>query len=69
MKRIIEEFPRTSHYLVSEEDDSEFNHLFHIFLMDSFGLDMIEILPAVQYCSTYFGLPLSFDTPVQNEDE
>ncbi len=34
-----------------------------MFLADSFDLDIIELLPAVQYCSTYFTLPLNFDPP------
>ena len=59
----MEEFPRSSHYLVQEEGMSEFNELFHMFLADSFELDIIELLPAVQYCSTYFTLPLIYDPP------
>lgn len=37
--------------------------MFHMFLAESFELDIIELLPAVQYCSTYFTLILNFDAP------
>ena len=72
MKRIVEEFPRSSHYLLEQEEACSFNHLFHMFVAESFQIDIIELLPAVQYCSTYFTLQLNFDPAphaIKNDDQ
>lgn len=58
-KEITNEFPRSSLYLLDE--DNLFNDLFITFLQESFNLTLIDLLPTVQYTATYFILPMNFD--------
>lgn len=44
--------------------------MFSQFLVESFGLQMFEILPSVQYLATFFTMPMSYDRPcLRPEDE
>lgn len=43
--------------------------MFAYFLDESFGIQMREILPSVQYLATYFTLTLNYDRPYLEDDE
>ena len=60
-EQILEEFPRSSYFLINEE--IEFNVLFQDFLIYSFGFQLCELLPSVQYASTFFILKMNYDLP------
>lgn len=62
-KEIVREFPGSSLYLLDEEN--LFNDLFSHFLQYTFGFPLVDILPVVQYCATYFILPPNADKPIQ----
>ena len=55
-------FPRKSHYLIDQSDP--FNDLFEDFVRQSFGLTLVELLPAVQYSASYFNLTLTYEKPL-----
>lgn len=61
VEQIYEEFPSSSLYLLDQE--YAFNDLFGDFLLYSFGFQLIDLLPSIQYASTFFKLPLNFDLP------
>ena len=61
IQQIVEEFPKSSLYLLDNE--SAYNDLFEDFLLYSFGFQLIDLLPSIQYASSYFKLPLIFDLP------
>ena len=61
-KEIVKEFPGSSLYLLDEENI--FNDLFGHFLHFTFNIPLIDILPVVQYCATYFLLPPNVDKPM-----
>jgi hypothetical protein len=62
LKDIVQVFPRTSTYMLN--DESLFNDLFMNFLQTSFNIVLIDLLPTVQYCATYFILPFNYDDPI-----
>ena len=37
------------------------------FLQNSFNVMLIDLLPTVQYCATYYGLTLHFEDPITPE--
>ena len=51
-------FPSTSKYLMDK--NVWLNELFDEFLQFSFAIALKDLLPTIQYCATYFILPLSF---------
>jgi hypothetical protein len=59
--QIVSEFPESSLYVL--DDKITFNSLFNSFAFFAFGYTLAELLPAIQYCATYFGLPLHFNMP------
>ena len=61
IQQIVEEFPKSSLYLLDNE--YAFNDLFEDFLLYSFGFQLIDLLPSIQYVSSYFKIPLNFDLP------
>jgi len=60
--QILEEFPTSSQYLLDTE--FAYNNLFSHFLEYYFSLSLCGILPTIQYCSTFFSLPLHIELPV-----
>lgn len=58
---VLENFPRSSKYLF--DHSIWLNELFNDFLQFSFGVGLSDLLPTIQYCSTYLILPLSFELP------
>ena len=60
-QQIYEEFPKSSLYLIDQQ--YAFNDLFGDFLVYSFGFQLVDLLPSIQYASTFFKLPLNFDLP------
>lgn len=65
VKKIVNSFPRSSRYLIDEY--TLFNDLFSHFLQTSFGIVLIDLLPTIQYCATFFILNLTFDPPVAED--
>lgn len=61
-QQILEEFPMSSQYLL--DTGFAFNNLFSHFLENYCGLPLCGILPTIQYCSTFFSLPLHIELPV-----
>lgn len=61
-EQIAHEFPASSHYLL--DTGFAFNNLYAHFLESYSGLPLCGILPTIQYCSTYFALPLHVELPV-----
>lgn len=61
-EEIWREFPTSSLYLLDQEN--LFNDLFMEFLQKSFNVMLIDLLPTVQYCATYYGLTLNFEDPI-----
>lgn len=51
-EEIVREFPCSSLYLLDE--GSNFNDLFGCFVVQVFGFSLLDMLPTVQYCATYF---------------
>jgi hypothetical protein len=65
-EEILTTFPTSSQYLFKEND---LNNFYCDFLLSSFQFSLPDLLPTVQYCSTFLLLPLSFDLPPGiNED-
>jgi hypothetical protein len=62
IKKITTEFPNSSLYL--KDDESYFNDLYRNFCEFSFGFMLLDLLPTVQYCATYFILPINFEAPL-----
>lgn len=68
---MTEIFPKTSQYILKSDS---FNEFYCEFLKNSFGFTLQDLLPTVQYCSTFAFLPLSFELPpavegIQEEEE
>ena len=59
--QMFEQFPNNNYYLVDKT--SQFNQLFGNFLSYSFGFELNDLLPSVQYVATYVKLPLSLEMP------
>lgn len=49
-EQINKYFPHRSAYLLSPHP---INHFFNKFLLDSFGVGLNDLLPTIQYCSTF----------------
>jgi hypothetical protein len=45
------------------DDECSYNDLFQHFLKKSFGFQLIDLLPNIQYISTFFQLPMNYDLP------
>ena len=63
VEEVLESFPRSSKYLFDPKN--WLNDMFSEFLQYSFGFSLADLLPTIQYCSTYFILPLSFELPAR----
>lgn len=66
-EEIHQVFPRVSHYLLDQT--SYFNDLFLNFVLSSFGMNLMEILPSVQYTASYFNLTLTYEKPLLGDNE
>jgi hypothetical protein len=62
LEQIVEEFPTSSIYLLSEEEYA-FNNLFGYFMYYYFGIELIDLLPTIQYASTYFYFSIELRLP------
>ena len=60
-EQILEEFPESSQYLLDTE--FAYNNLFSHFLENCCGLSLYSLLPTIQFCSTFFSLPLHLKLP------
>lgn len=50
-------------YQQLDEHISFYNQIFESFLFECFGLNLFDIVDALQFAVNYFALPLSFDLP------
>lgn len=67
-REIVNNFPQSSLYLLDEENP--FNGLFDQFLTFTFGFNLMDLLPTIQYCASYFSLPANVDSPaIKNNPE
>lgn len=57
LEQITETFSQSSKYLLNKE--FAFNNLFAIFMEKNFSFELEDLLPCIQYASTFFSLPLS----------
>lgn len=62
LEQIVEEFPTSSMYLLDEEEYA-FNNLFGYFMYYYFGIELIDLLPTIQYASTYFYFSIELRLP------
>jgi hypothetical protein len=58
---IVERFPSSSLYLL--DPTFAFNNLFSRYLELYFGIELEELLPSIQYASTFAGLEVSTKLP------
>ena len=66
-KEIISaEFVYSSHFLNPEYP---FNDLFSDFLVQSFGFQLAELLPTIQYMSTFMALPFNYNLPTTSSEQ
>ena len=61
LQQITKEMPQSSLYLLNESSD--FNALFGDFVSYCFEYSLPDLLPAVQYAATFFGLPMNYQMP------
>ena len=62
LEQIVEEFPTSSMYLLNEEEYA-FNNLFGYFMYYYFGIELVDLLPTIQYASTYFYFSIELRLP------
>ena len=62
LEQIVEEFPNSSMYLLDEEEYA-FNNLFGYFMHYYFAIELVDLLPTIQYASTYFYFPIELRLP------
>ena len=62
LDQIVYEFPHSSLYLLDES--FAFNDLFGGFLQQCFAVALLDLLPTIQYISTYFNLKINVSLPV-----
>lgn len=61
LEQITQTFPTSSLYLLDK--NFAYNDLFGRFLDRNFGFQLEDLLPCIQYASTYFSLPLTQQPP------
>ena len=61
LRKIIDEFPHSSCYLLSPK--YAINDLYSDFLRNCCGFELSDLLPFIQYASSYFEMPISKDYP------
>jgi hypothetical protein len=54
-------FPHSSLYLLDEKN--MFTDFFDNFLKFTFGFEILDLLPTIQYCASYFSLPPNVEMP------
>ena len=64
---MIEHFPSSSQYLVDKE--VTLNETFNKFLNFSFNIFLCDLHPTIQYCASFFILPLTFELPEKVKEE
>ena len=67
LPQIVETFPTSSLYLLDE--NFAYNDFFAQFLVYHFGINLEDLLPTIQYTSTYFAVTFSYESPKLYEDE
>ena len=60
IEEIVTEFPKCSSFLNAQYP---FNDLYENFLHASFGFDLLELLPTIQYVSGFLALPFNYALP------
>ena len=59
---IVQEFPSSSQYLLDES--FAYNNLFGHFVQDCFGMKLQDLLPTIQYVSSFFSLDFDISLPI-----
>ena len=62
LRQIVSEFPTSSLFLL-DEDEYAYNNLFGYFMRSYFGIELIDLLPTIQYASTYFYFQIELRLP------
>ena len=63
---IASEFSCSSHFLSPEYP---FNDLFSDFLAQSFGFQLAELLPTIQYVAVFMSMPFNYDLPIATTEQ
>lgn len=66
-EEVVKYFSKSSLYLL--DDTIEFNSVYSKFLMACFHIDIEEIIPFVQYSSTFFSLQMDNSLPPASKNE
>lgn len=61
-EKIYNQFSHSSNHFL--DPNSVFNLLYMDFLYLSFGFQLHDLAPTVQYVSSFFGLPFNYDLPL-----
>lgn len=61
LEQIVETFPNSSLYLLDQ--NFAFNDFFAQFLVYHFGINLEDLLPTIQYTSSYFAVQFSYESP------
>ena len=61
-KMIVNDFIDSSQYLL--DNSNEFNNLFGRFVLDCFGVQLPNLLPTIQYVSSFFSLDFDISLPI-----
>jgi len=43
--------------------ETQFNEVYNMFLIENFNIDKIDLLPTIQYCSTFLDTKFSYQLP------
>lgn len=62
LRKIVEDFPTSSKYLLGRS--YAFNDLFSNFLQNCCGLELLDLLPSIQYASSFFSLEIDKSLPM-----
>lgn len=62
LEQIVEEFPHRSMYLLDQEEYA-LSNLFGYFLNSYFAIELVDLLPTIQYASTYFNFEIEYRLP------
>ena len=62
LRQIVTEFPSSSLFLL-DEDEYAYNNLFGYFMRSYFGIELIDLLPTINYASTHFYFQIELRLP------
>lgn len=59
---IVNEFPNSSQYLL--DNSFAYNNLFGHFVRECFGIELLNLLPTIQYASSFFSIDFDISLPI-----